>query len=481
MKLNELKLTCDYLELDDIFYHKVLPQSLNNPYLIHVNSDMAELIGLDKDELSSKDFVDFVNGSKILDKSTAYAMCYAGHQFGHFVPRLGDGRAINLGEINAWHLQLKGSGLTRYSRDGDGRAVLRSSIREYLMSEAMHGLNIPTTRVLAIIGSTHRVYRGKWESAAIVLRMSPTWIRFGSFEYFYHSNKLAELEALEALADYTIRTSFPHLQGDNNAYIKMFTEVVETTATMIAKWMGVGFNHGVMNTDNMSIAGLTIDYGPYAFLDEYDHDYICNHTDQGGRYSFGNQPQVGHWNLAMLMNALSPLINVDNMKEVLKNYGKIFNKTHMQILRDKLGLQIHHSKDKELLSSLFDFLQNQRIDYTYFFRTLSHYDGDRTKILSLCKLEKPLQEWLDIYDARLNLETRSVKQRLKAMQKINPKYVLKNYMLQIAIEKAENGDFSGVDDLMVLAKAPFDEHMEFEHYSKETANEHKNLKLSCSS
>jgi uncharacterized protein YdiU (UPF0061 family) len=477
MKLSDLKLKSDYLLLDDIFYHEVKPEPLNNPHLISANPDAADLIGLDHDELHTDTFVNFVNGTLDIPHQP-YAMCYAGHQFGFFVPRLGDGRAINLGEINGWHLQLKGAGITRYSRSGDGRAVLRSSIREYLMSEAMYGLHIPTTRALAIIGSTHRIYREDWESGAIVLRISPTWIRFGSFEYFYHAKKHAELEQL---ADYTIKESFPHLLGDKDAYIKMFTEVVESTAVMIAKWMGVGFNHGVMNTDNMSITGLTIDYGPYAFLDEYDFDFICNHTDKNGRYSFGNQPQVGKWNLSMLMNTLSPLVNIDKMQEVLDSYEDIFNKIHLQILLDKTGLQTQHDKDTELISTLFAFMQNQRIDYSYFFRTLSHYNGDREDLLSMSMMKKPLEEWLDLYDARLKLESQNTKNRLKAMKKTNPKYVLKNYMLQEAIDKADSGDFSGVEDLMILAKAPFDEHMAFEHYAKETPLKHKNLKLSCSS
>ena len=423
-------------------------------------------------------FVDFINGAYQPEGSDTFAMCYAGHQFGFFVDRLGDGRAINLGETNGWKLQLKGAGLTRYSRSGDGRAVLRSSIREYLMSEAMYGLGIPTTRALAIIGSSHKVRREEWEQGAIVLRMSPTWTRFGSFEYFSRAGKH---QHLQILMDFTIQESFPHLKDDKDAYIKMFTEVVETTAMMIAKWMGVGFNHGVMNTDNMSITGLTIDYGPYAFLDEYNFEYICNHTDKKGRYSFGNQPQIGHWNLSALMHALSPLINIDKMKEILKTYNIIFNQTNLQILRNKLGLEIHHPRDSELISSLFHILQQQRTDYTYFFRTLSHYDGDRDEILSRVLLKKPLQEWLDIYDKRLKLENKSSTQRLQDMKKVNPKYILKNYMLQETINKAKEGDFSGVKNMMILAKAPFDEHPEFEKYAKETPIEHKNLKLSCSS
>ncbi len=478
MKLSDLQFKSDYLALDDIFYHETKPTPLKAPFLIHANTDAADLIGLDHDELYSEAFLDFVNGGEIHPQSRPYAMCYAGHQFGFFVERLGDGRALNLGAVNGWNLQLKGSGQTRYSRDGDGRAVLRSSIREYLMSEAMHGLGIPTTRAMAIIGSESKIFREKWESGAIVLRMSPSWIRFGSFEYFYHAKKHAELEAL---ADYTIQESFPDLIGDRDAYIKMFQRVVKDTAVMIAKWMGVGFNHGVMNTDNMSIASLTIDYGPYAFMDEFDANYICNHTDHHGRYSFNNQPQVGMWNLSMLMNALSPLVNIDAMKEILDQYNHHFYQAQINITREKLGLENAQEEDPALMGELFRVMQELHLDFTYFFRTLSHYAGDRTALMGLVQFKKPLQAWLDQYDARLKKEKRPSDERCKAMQKANPKYVLKNYMLQEAIEQAQKGDFSGVELLMRLAKAPFDEHPGCERYAKETPLKHKNLKLSCSS
>ena len=478
MKLRKLQLTSPYLSLDKLCFAEVKPQPLNHAHLIHANKDVAKLIGLDKDELKSEEFVKFVNGAMIVENSKPYAMCYAGHQFGHFVPRLGDGRAINLGQVNGLNLQLKGAGETLYSRSGDGRAVLRSSIREYLMSEAMHGLGIATTRALAIVGSKHRVFRESWESGAIVLRVSPSWIRFGSFEYFFYEKKF---DQLKELADFTIKESFSHLVDDKDATFKMFQEVVEKTALMIAQWMGVGFNHGVMNTDNMSIAGLTIDYGPYAFLDEYDKDYICNHTDYEGRYSFSNQPQVGYWNLAMLMTALAPLVNIDRLKEILATYEGLFNKYHMEILRAKLGLVTEHPKDRELLGTLFEVLQNQRTDYTYFFRILSHYDGKREEILKTVLLKKPLEDWLDMYDMRLTHESLSAEKRKEAMLKTNPKYVLKNYMLQEAIDKAKSGDFSAVEELMILAKNPYDEHPKFERFSKPTPDKYKNLKLSCSS
>ena len=478
MKLENLNLTYDYLMLDNLFYDEVKPQGLKKPFLIDANEELAKEIGIDLDELKSDKFVDFVNGEFLPPHSRPFAMVYAGHQFGFFVPRLGDGRAINLGKLNTHNLQLKGSGITKYSRDGDGRAVLRSSIREYLMSEAMHHLGVPTTRALALIGSNHRVYRGEWESGSITLRVSPSWIRFGSFEYFYYEKKYKHLEAL---LDFTIEESFSHLLDDEHRYIKMFEEVVEKTAKLFAKWMSIGFNHGVLNSDNTSIAGLTIDYGPFAFLDDYDPDFICNHTDREGRYSFKNQPQIGYTNLTMLAMALSPLINLDHMKEVLLNYENIFNDENLRLLRSKLGLQKEDKYDKNLIDELFSILKNQRIDYTYFFRTLSSYVGDREEILSIMLLKKPLEDWLDQYDKRLEIEKLDHNQRVEFMKKTNPKYILKNYMLQEAIEKAESGDFSGVYELMLLAKAPYDEHPKFDRYSKPTPNEFKNLKLSCSS
>jgi uncharacterized protein YdiU (UPF0061 family) len=475
MKLENLKLRYDYLKLDELFYDKVQPQGLKQPFLIDLNEDLAKELGLD---LNKDEFTKLINSDNLPENFDPFAMVYAGHQFGFYVPRLGDGRAINLGKLNGYNLQLKGAGITRYSRDGDGRAVLRSSIREYLMSEAMHHLGVATTRAVGIIGSNHRVYRGEWESGSIVLRASESWIRIGSFEYFYYEKKYKHLQAL---LDFTINESFSHLLNDDKRYIKMFEEVVEKTAKLFAKWMSIGFNHGVLNSDNTSIAGLSIDYGPFAFLDDYNPDFICNHTDRDGRYSFKNQPQIGYTNLTMLATALSPLINLDLLKKALLDYEKIFNAENLRLLREKLGLQKSYESDKNLIDELFLILQNQRIDYTYFFRTLSSYKGDRQEILSIMLTKKALDIWLDEYDSRLVLEDLNHTQRTDFMKKTNPKYILKNYILQEAIDKAENGDFSGVKDLMKLAKSPFDEHSEFERYAKPTPAEFKNLKLSCSS
>jgi uncharacterized protein YdiU (UPF0061 family) len=478
MKLNEIKLTNPYLYLPDECYDRVKPAPLTDAFLIHANESVADMLDIDKEELKRDAFVDFINGTYQLEGSDTFAMCYAGHQFGFFVERLGDGRAINIGTLNGLHMQLKGAGQTMYSRSGDGRAVLRSSIREYLMSEAMHGLGIETTRALALIGSKHSVFRQEWEKGAIVLRVSPSWVRFGTFEYFAHKKKYKELEAL---ADYAIAESYPHLVDENNKYLHFFTEVVGKTAYLMAQWQAVGFNHGVMNTDNMSIAGLTIDYGPYAFLDEYDFGYICNHTDQYGRYSFGSQPNIGEWNLRALMVALSPLVNNEDMQRVIGHYTRLYTEKYLYLMSKKLGLDKYKESDLELIKHLLGVMQGLAVDYTLFFRTLSHYDGKRTALLKLGLYHQPMSDWLDSYDERLKQNSSSMEERHADMLQTNPKYVLKNYMIQEAIDAAEEGDYSGVENLFKIAQNPYAEYLEFERWSGVTPDEFKNKKLSCSS
>ena len=476
MKLNELKLTNPYLELPDECYDRVAPSPLKNPHLIHVNKDMAKILNIDENELQTEDFVKFLNGEHEVEGSDTFAMCYAGHQFGHFVPRLGDGRAINIGTIDKFHLQLKGAGMTEYSRSGDGRAVLRSSIREYLMSEAMEGLRIPTTHCLGLIGSEHDVRRERMETGAIVCRVSTSWVRFGTFEYYASQGMFKELEAL---ADYVIEESFPHIKGKNDPYTLLFNEVMVITSRLMAQWMSVGFNHGVMNTDNMSIAGLTIDYGPYAFLDDFRQENVCNHTDVNGRYSYTNQPAVAKWNLQMLMRALSPLTTMDKMEKILVIYDKIYTRYLHYYMCKKLGLEGTVEGDPELIDDMYDMLENLHVDYTLFMRTLSHYEGDRTALLATGLYHEPMNVWLDRYDERIKSIDNTV--RKKQMLGANPKYVLKNYMLQEAIDAAEKGDFSIVDDLFKIAKNPFEEYPEFERWAGATPQEFKNKMLSCSS
>jgi uncharacterized protein YdiU (UPF0061 family) len=476
MKLNELKLTNPYLELPEECYDRVAPTPLIKPYLIHANKDVAKVLDIDESELESEAFVKFLNGQHEVEGSDTFAMCYAGHQFGHFVPRLGDGRAINIGTIDKYHLQLKGAGITEYSRHGDGRAVLRSSIREYLMSEAMQGLSIPSTLCLGIIGSDHNVQRERVEKGAIVCRVSSSWVRFGTFEYYAHQGMFKELEAL---TDYVIDENFPRIKGKENRYTLLFNDVMIITARLMAQWMSVGFNHGVMNTDNMSIAGLTIDYGPYAFLDDFRHDNVCNHTDVNGRYSFANQPQIGKWNLRALMMALSPLSTTEKMEKNLAMYDKIYIRYYHYYMCKKLGFEGTVEGDPELIDDMLDMMEKLQVDYTLFFRTLSHYEGDREALLRTGLYHEPMNAWLDRYDERIKTIDKTV--RKEQMLSANPKYVLKNYMLQEAIDAAEKGDFSVVDNLFKIAQNPFDEYPEFERWAETTPNEFKNKKLSCSS
>ncbi|EIF51443.1 YdiU family protein [Sulfurovum sp. AR] len=476
MKLNELHVTNPYLKLPSVCYDRVTPTPLAEPYLIHANTDVAKVLDIDETELQTEAFVKFLNGEYIAEGSEPFAMCYAGHQFGYFVPRLGDGRAINIGTIDKYHLQLKGAGITEYSRHGDGRAVLRSSIREYLMSEAMHGLSIPTTLCLGLIGSEHDVRRDKIEKGAIVCRVSSSWVRFGTFEYYAHQGKFKELAAL---ADYVIEENFPHHSGKENRYTLLFNDVLIITARLIAQWMSVGFNHGVMNTDNMSIAGLTIDYGPYAFLDDFRHENVCNQTDVEGRYSFANQPEIAKWNLKSLIMALSPLTDTDKMEKNLAMFDKIYIRYFHYYMCKKLGFEGTIEGDPELIDDMLDMLEQLHVDYTLFFRTLSHYEGDRKALLSTGLYHEPMNAWLDRYDARI--KTIDTTERKEQMLSSNPKYVLKNYMLQEAIDAAEKGDFSVVDDLFQIAQNPFDEHPAFERWAEATPQEFKNKRLSCSS
>ncbi len=479
MKFSDLQLTTPYLSLAPLFYEKVEPTPLHKPFVIATSQDAAELLGVDEDIQLDEALLDIVNGEKKLSGSQTFAMCYAGHQFGYFVPRLGDGRAINLGKVNGQNLQIKGAGMTLYSRQGDGRAVLRSSIREFLMSEAMHGLGIETSRALALIGSDTDVARERWEKGAIVLRLSPTWVRFGSFEYF---NAAGEVEKLQQLADYVIEESYPELKDEADRYLKMYAKVVANTAKTVAKWQAYGFNHGVMNTDNMAIDGATIDYGPFAFLDDYDPNYICNHSDTQGRYSFRGQPGIAHWNLSQLALALAPIVKHDDTLEVLEDtFGDVYETEYTQLMYKRMGLQTQDEKDLSLLKLMLRSLENAVMDYNGFFRKLSVYNGNRQELLDSAVYREYLDRWLDSYDERLKKETFSEKQRHTSMLHVNPKYILKNHILQEAIEKANEYDFSMVGDLLKVALAPFDEHPELEYLAKPTPAGAKNIKLSCSS
>ncbi len=479
VSLENLTLHAPYLELDEEFYDLGEPIPLEEPYLIHFNDEVAKLIGLDTAGSDDSFLLSFLNGGFIPEGNRYFSMCYAGHQFGNYIPRLGDGRAHNLGRVQGWNLQLKGSGETLYAKMADGRSTIKSSIREYLMSEAMHHLGIPTTRALGIIGSQTKIIRNQMEYAGMVLRVSPSWIRFGSFEYFSY---MKEHEKLKDLAEYAISESFEHLKDDDDRFYKMFSEVVDKTADLIAKWQGIGFCHGVMNTDNMSIAGLTLDYGPYAMLDDFNYNYVCNHTDKAGRYSYGDQPNVSYWNLTMLAQALRPIIDKDRMQKKLDAFGDaIYPDAYIDHMRQKLGLATAKEDDRELIMELVGMLQDAFVDHTLFFRTLSHYDGDRSDLFDIAMNPIVVDKWLNDYDKRLESELQSIKERHKAMLSTNPKYVLKNYMIDEAIRFADRADFSKVEELMYIARHPYDELPQFEKYAGDTPEHFKNIGLSCSS
>ena len=487
-KLDQLNFENTFARLPDTFYSRLHPTPMPEPYLVSFNASAAALIDLDVDEAKDADFAEYFIGNRLLPGSDPLAMLYAGHQFGHFVPQLGDGRAILLGEVKNlagehWDLQLKGAGETPFSRSGDGRAVLRSSIREYLCSEAMHGLGIPTSRALCIVGSDEEVWRETVESAAVVTRMAPSHVRFGSFEVFFYRD---QHEPIAQLADYVIDKHFPELAGLPDKYPRFMNEVVTRTARLMAHWQAVGFSHGVMNTDNMSILGLTIDYGPFGFLDVYNPGYVCNHSDHGGRYAFDRQPQIGLWNLTCLAQALTPIIPVEDARVVLENYAPTYAEHYVNLMGQKLGLTHAGQQDVPLIEGLLGLMHVNQVDYTNLFRSLGHFKTAVREKNSVVRDQFPdrpaFDVWAETYRGRLQKESSTDEERKALMDKVNPKYILRNYLAQVAIEKAEKGrDFSEVDRLLRLLSSPFDEQPEMEAYAAPPPDWAQHISVSCSS
>jgi len=474
-----------------------MPTPMPAPYFVAASAKAAALVGLDPADLAHDDFVASFTGNHVPPRAKPLSAVYSGHQFGNWAGQLGDGRAILLGQLatpdGPMELQLKGAGMTPYSRMGDGRAVLRSSIREFLCSEAMAALGVPTTRALMVTGSNQRVMRETVETAAVVTRMAPSFVRFGSFEHWHYRNKHEELRIL---ADYVIRDFYPELAGTENPYLALLTEVTKRTARMIAHWQAVGFMHGVMNTDNMSILGVTLDYGPFGFMEAFDVDHICNHTDQGGRYSYANQVPVGHWNCYALANALLPLIgDTDAAQAALEVYVDAYGDKFDDLLHAKLGLTSTQENDRALFDHMFKLMQENHVDFTLFFRRLGslrldvpHGDGAEAAIQAA---DAPLRDlfidragfdaWAVLYRERLRLEQSADAQRSEAMNRVNPKYILRNYLAQVAIEKAQNGDFSEVARLLAVLERPFDEQPENESYAALPPDWASHLEVSCSS
>jgi serine/tyrosine/threonine adenylyltransferase len=487
-KLEQLNFENTFARLPDSFHSRLVPTPLPDPYLVSFNENAARLIDLDSEEISRTDFAEHFTGNRMLPGAEPLSMLYAGHQFGHFVRQLGDGRAILLGEIRnrageLWDVQLKGAGITPYSRQGDGRAVLRSSIREYLCSEAMHGLGIPTSRALCIVGSDEEVYREAIETAAVLTRLAPSHVRFGSFEVFYYRD---QHEQIATLADYVIARHFPHLADDADKYQLFLNEVTQRTARLMAQWQAVGFSHGVMNTDNMSIIGLTFDYGPFGFMESYDPGYICNHSDPRGRYAFDQQPQIGLWNLACLAQALSPLIPTEQAHAVLDGYAPAYHQHYAALMGAKLGLRNTAQEDIQLIASLLEMMHDSQLDYTNLFRSMGNFNSAADATNDLLRDQfidrAAFDAWAKTYRAQLQLEPGTDIERKARMDKVNPKYILRNYLAQNAIERAEkHRDYAEIDLLLNLLGKPFDEQPEMESYSATPPEWAQQIEVSCSS
>ena len=512
-------LTNSRRQVSEACYSRALPTKVIAPKVIAYAREVAELIGLDSSECATEQFAQVFGGNQLLDGMDPFAMCYGGHQFGNWAGQLGDGRAINLGEVikqsagakskntndsenvndaEHWTLQLKGAGPTPYSRTADGLAVLRSSIREFLCSEAMFHLGVPTTRALSLVSSGEQVMRDmfydgnpKFEPGAIVCRVAPSFVRFGNFQIF---SARGDVENLKKIVDFTIRNDFPHLGTPSpEVYAKWYEEVCRRTCEMIVHWMRVGFVHGVMNTDNMSILGLTIDYGPYGWLEDYDPGWTPNTTDASGkRYRFGNQPLVAHWNLYQLGNAILPLVNDTAMlQKGLDLYLDKIESDSNSMIADKLGLKNYDpATDDELKKELFEILTLVETDMTIFYRKLANVPAEvdpskedsellatiqdafysPEKILD-AKTEdqianrKRIAAWLRSYQSRVAADGVADELRREQMNRVNPKYVLRNYIAQLAIDKAEAGDGSMVMQLLEILRNPYDEQPEQEEFA----------------
>ncbi|MFK7765657.1 MAG: YdiU family protein [Mariniblastus sp.] len=508
-------LTNSRRQVAEACYSRALPTKVIAPKVVAYSREVAELIGLDPAEGTSDQFASVFGGNQLLDGMDPFAMCYGGHQFGNWAGQLGDGRAINLGEVvkpvagenidnsasEHWTLQLKGAGPTPYSRTADGLAVLRSSIREFLCSEAMFHLGVPTTRALSLVATGEQVMRDmfydgnpKYEPGAVVCRVAPSFVRFGNFQIFAARG---DVENLKRLVDFTIRNDFPHLgEPSPEVYAKWYEEVCLRTCDMIVHWMRVGFVHGVMNTDNMSILGLTIDYGPYGWLEDYDPGWTPNTTDASGkRYRFGNQPLVAHWNLYQLGNAILPLVNeTEPLQNGLDVYLEKIESDSNAMMAGKLGLKSYNSTtDDELKKELFEVLTLTETDMTIFYRKLANIstDGsDDDSQQSDTELFAPVMEsfyepeeitapsseeqianrkriadWLRSYKTRLRIDGVADDVRREKMNRTNPKYVLRNYVAQLAIDKAESGDGSMVMELLEILRNPYDEQPDQEEFA----------------
>lgn len=484
--LDELTFDNRFARLGDAFSTHVLPDPLDNPRLVAASPAAMALLDLDPAVAESPVFAELFGGHKLWAEAEPRAMVYSGHQFGSYNPQLGDGRGLLLGEVynqagEHWDLHLKGAGQTPYSRMGDGRAVLRSSIREFLASEALHALGIPSSRALCVIGSDTPVWREKQERGAMVLRLAQSHIRFGHFEYFYYTKKP---ELHKQLGEHVLALHFPECLEQPEPYLAMFREIVERNAELIAKWQAYGFCHGVMNTDNMSILGITFDFGPFAFLDDFDAHFICNHSDDQGRYSFSNQVPIGQWNLSALAQALTPLISVEALREALGLFLPLYQAHYLDLMRRRLGFTQAEHDDQKLVERLLQLMQNSGVDYSLFFRRL----GEQAPDQALARLRDDFVDrngfdaWAEQYRQRVARDPLQGQDlRRERMHAVNPLYILRNYLAQKAIDAAESGDYSEVRRLHQVLSRPFEEQEGMQGYAERPPEWGKHLEISCSS
>ena len=475
----------------------VMPTPVPNPSWVSRNQQLGQNLGLPHQWLEDQEGLAVFSGNGLWEGMQPLASVYSGHQFGQWAGQLGDGRALCLGEYESpqgrAEIQLKGAGKTPFSRMGDGRAVLRSSIREYLCSEAMAGLGIPTTRALCLTSSPHPVLREELETASIVTRTAPSFIRFGHFEHFANEAAPSGPTHLKQLADFVIQHHFsdePFLQS--NPYAELLQRVTVRTAKLIAQWQSVGFCHGVMNTDNMSILGLTLDYGPFQFLDGFNPQHICNHSDHMGRYAYERQPQVAYWNLFCLAQALMPLIEDQDLAvKALETYKTVFSESWHSIFLSKLGLQVQEDpalaqEDKTLLNDGLQLLANEQVDFSIFWRKLSHAasttEASGLPWQSVADLFIDQQAWLSWRDRYLSrLQSSNSNLAVGKMLSVNPKYVLRNHLAEAAIQKSKQGDHTEVETLFKLLQSPYDEQMHLDHYANLPPDWAAKIEISCSS
>ena len=487
-KITNLRFENAYAELPSEFYQKKDPVPFESPHVVAFNENLADELGIDSGEKQNPLLAEYLCGKKPLAGADPLAMYYAGWQFGVYNPHLGDGRALLLGQIidesnRRWDLHLKGCGTTKFSRGFDGRATLRSSIREYLGSEALHHLGIPSTRALCVVGSTEKIDRETKEPAAMMLRVAETHVRFGSFEGFYHRG---EPENVRTLADYVIACHYPEIpRQTEEGYGLFLSATAEKTASTIAKWQAFGFTHGVMNTDNMSVTGLTIDYGPYGFLETFDRDHVSNHSDHFGRYSYGNQPAIARWNLEKFTKCLDGIVGEEQALNVIETYNKAFSESYRELMLRKFGFEKEKKESLRFIEKTLGMLAEFETDYHIFLRNISDVRrdgslGENPWLLELSETSERWQQWFREYAGELRENSFSDSERKKRMDSANPKYILRNHIMETAIREAlEQGDYSEIEKVRRIFENPFSDQPGCESYAADSPEWAKNLIVSC--